>query len=129
MARMNLYSRWSWGHAMFPAKPRESRPEAGLLTPTKFPMHLASRRMLPCRERAPDTISRWNWRLTRACRFKSCAQLRTKLTWNGPRWVRSEEHTSELQSRRDLVCRLLLEKKKNKRKEDITQERKVIKRI
>src|SRR5690349_23020157 len=28
--------------------------------------------------------------------------------------VRSEEHTSELQSRRDLVCRLLLEKKKRK---------------
>src|SRR5204863_6053588 len=27
--------------------------------------------------------------------------------------MRSEEHTSELQSRRDLVCRLLLEKKKN----------------
>src|SRR5204862_7134498 len=28
-----------------------------------------------------------------------------------PRQARSEEHTSELQSRRDLVCRLLLEKK------------------
>src|SRR5438874_7694948 len=28
---------------------------------------------------------------------------------------RSEEHTSELQSRRDLVCRLLLEKKKKPR--------------
>src|SRR5438874_9478448 len=28
--------------------------------------------------------------------------------------IRSEEHTSELQSRRDLVCRLLLEKKKKK---------------
>src|SRR5207249_10646837 len=27
-------------------------------------------------------------------------------------WRRSEEHTSELQSRFDLVCRLLLEKKK-----------------
>src|SRR5206468_12815246 len=27
-------------------------------------------------------------------------------------WARSEEHTSELQSRSDLVCRLLLEKKK-----------------
>ena len=27
--------------------------------------------------------------------------------------VRSEEHTSELQSRTNLVCRLLLEKKKN----------------
>src|SRR5438105_5655795 len=29
---------------------------------------------------------------------------------------RSEEHTSELQSRVDLVCRLLLEKKKEKKK-------------
>src|SRR5438034_8121102 len=29
---------------------------------------------------------------------------------------RSEEHTSELQSHSDLVCRLLLEKKKNKKK-------------
>src|SRR5690349_23048936 len=28
--------------------------------------------------------------------------------------ARSEEHTSELQSRRDLVCRLLLEKKKRR---------------
>src|SRR2546428_6003978 len=28
---------------------------------------------------------------------------------------RSEEHTSEIQSRSDLVCRLLLEKKKNTR--------------
>src|SRR5690349_19004740 len=32
------------------------------------------------------------------------------------RWRRSEEHTSELQSRRDLVCRLLLEKKKKKKR-------------
>src|SRR5438874_6114370 len=32
-----------------------------------------------------------------------------------PRQCRSEEHTSELQSRRDLVCRLLLEKKKKKK--------------
>src|SRR2546422_7102114 len=30
-------------------------------------------------------------------------------------WDRSEEHTSELQSRLHLVCRLLLEKKKKKR--------------
>src|SRR5690606_42082321 len=28
-------------------------------------------------------------------------------------WMRSEEHTSELQSRENLVCRLLLEKKKS----------------
>src|SRR3712207_8569686 len=32
----------------------------------------------------------------------------------GPRRPRSEEHTSELQSRQYLVCRLLLEKKKKK---------------
>src|SRR3712207_7020141 len=31
-----------------------------------------------------------------------------------PRLPRSEEHTSELQSRQYLVCRLLLEKKKNR---------------
>src|SRR5690606_41860480 len=34
----------------------------------------------------------------------------------GARDVRSEEHTSELQSRENLVCRLLLEKKKRKKK-------------
>src|SRR5690349_23230655 len=34
-------------------------------------------------------------------------------TGEQPDTPRSEEHTSELQSRRDLVCRLLLEKKKN----------------
>src|SRR5699024_12804376 len=33
---------------------------------------------------------------------------------HGDATVRSEEHTSELQSRFDLVCRLLLEKKKKK---------------
>src|SRR5438445_6808390 len=36
--------------------------------------------------------------------------------WRGRRFdrIRSEEHTSELQSRQYLVCRLTLEKKKNK---------------
>src|SRR2546428_5035834 len=33
-------------------------------------------------------------------------------TLSEPTSIRSEEHTSELQSRSDLVCRLLLEKKK-----------------
>src|SRR2546422_7373976 len=37
--------------------------------------------------------------------------------------ARSEEHTSELQSRLHLVCRLLLEKKKKKRKNrDVTKD-------
>src|SRR5690349_22203566 len=46
-----------------------------------------------------------------------------RLTQARDRWeaagiddYRSEEHTSELQSRRDLVCRLLLEKKKKYKK-------------
>src|SRR5471030_1469591 len=43
----------------------------------------------------PDTLVRWH-------------RAGFRLYW------RSEEHTSELQSLRHLVCRLLLEKKKNK---------------
>src|SRR3712207_7274787 len=39
---------------------------------------------------------------------------------SGPRRARSEEHTSELQSRQYLVCRLLLEKKKIKRSQSHT---------
>src|SRR5436305_6710452 len=38
-----------------------------------------------------------------------------------PTPVRSEEHTSELQSRPHLVCRLLLEKKKKKKNTTLTQ--------
>src|SRR6266496_5773351 len=38
--------------------------------------------------------------------------------------MRSEEHTSELQSRRDLVCRLLLEKKKKQKKDVVLQHNK-----
>src|SRR5438874_7897496 len=59
---------------------------------------------------------------------KTCRPSSANLSWASrpsfsfwkprPSWrkqklrSRSEEHTSELQSRRDLVCRLLLEKKK-----------------
>src|SRR5690349_23639997 len=39
---------------------------------------------------------------------------------------RSEEHTSELQSRRDLVCRLLLEKKKKKNSKQHEKARKAL---
>src|SRR5690349_1385865 len=40
---------------------------------------------------------------------------RTRITTCERAAARSEEHTSELQSRRELVCRLLLEKKKWRR--------------
>src|SRR5436309_9693788 len=39
--------------------------------------------------------------------------VRSELDWRPVQAFRSEEHTSELQSRENLVCRLLLEKKKN----------------
>src|SRR5207247_6918013 len=43
--------------------------------------------------------------------------------------MRSEEHTSELQSRVDLVCRLLLEKKKKKKIKTILMKHKYMIRI
>src|SRR5260221_8689758 len=56
------------------------------------------------------------------CRCLTHVHIRSKLVRNGARELgadvnvcktaRSEEHTSELQSHSDLVCRLLLEKKK-----------------
>src|SRR5256885_6113712 len=38
--------------------------------------------------------------------------LEATTVWDPPNFTRSEEHTSELQSPCNLVCRLLLEKKK-----------------
>src|SRR5204863_3738677 len=51
--------------------------------------------------------------------FLVCNQMKARKIDRGVAVRRSEEHTSELQSRRDLVCRLLLEKKKtNKHRSD-----------
>src|SRR2546421_9028411 len=49
---------------------------------------------------------------------KPHGHLRVKVAYQ-----RSEEHTSELQSRSDLVCRLLLEKKKKKKTTHITSKK------
>src|SRR2546422_8016762 len=46
---------------------------------------------------------------------KKLGRKRTPVS--GPKKRRSEEHTSELQSRLHLVCRLLLEKKKKKKQQ------------
>src|SRR5215204_6964954 len=54
--------------------------------------------------------------------FRSTASWPARPHWVGTRTSttpsRSEEHTSELQSHSDLVCRLLLEKKKTKQVND-----------
>src|SRR5438045_9073214 len=52
----------------------------------------------------------------RASRTWASSSPRMRRYRPGGRVFRSEEHTSELQSLRHLVCRLLLEKKKNKKK-------------
>src|SRR5699024_11906419 len=61
-----------------------------------FPTRRSSDLAIPSRPRSPAS-----W--PPACSRSS--------TWSRPTSPRSEEHTSELQSRFDLVCRLLLEKK------------------
>src|SRR5205809_5511685 len=48
---------------------------------------------------------------------------RSRCSWQG---CRSEEHTSELQSRLHLVCRLLLEKKKKQKKTLTTTKKKTV---
>src|SRR5436309_8625518 len=47
---------------------------------------------------------------------RAVAEQGRGMGWHGMGGSRSEEHTSELQSRENLVCRLLLEKKKKKKK-------------
>src|SRR3989442_10728434 len=60
--------------------------------------------------RSPNTASRCKTPASMAS--ASCSSSRTTAS------RRSEEHTSELQSRPHLVCRLLLEKKKNQQAVD-----------
>src|SRR5260370_34540798 len=62
-------------------------------------------------------ISRYDYKVDENCVLSSKffqASVRPRF----PMMTRSEEHTSELQSHLNLVCRLLLEKKKKKRKGD-----------
>src|SRR5476649_213331 len=53
------------------------------------------------------------FRSGRTCR--RCSRTSSRSRPRAPRARRSEEHTSELQSHSDLVCRLLLEKKNSSR--------------
>src|SRR5206468_10771683 len=103
-----------------------------------FPSHSHLPDLHPFPTRRSSDLSRWPSRYSRSKSQESgalagfpdrssqqCATLwrlgssTSAATHSGPtHWLRtmilcrSEEHTSELQSRSDLVCRLLLEKKK-----------------
>src|SRR5688572_31631643 len=60
-------------------------------------------------ELQPDPPAHWMEPASRLCDVLRCGPRRE----SRPQRLRSEEHTSELQSQSNLVCRLLLEKKKN----------------
>src|SRR5438309_4293227 len=53
-------------------------------------------------------------RLAKTCRMRAGSTFASHIV---SKWVRSEEHTSELQSQFHLVCRLLLEKKWTRRRD------------
>src|SRR2546427_9649941 len=80
---------------------------------------------------APETSS-GHTSTSRACRFRSSKRAIAPPTLPDPVPLdqmmllstgRSEEHTSELQSQSNLVCRLLLEKKKTRHRTAATQSR------
>src|SRR5438270_4043838 len=67
---------------------------------------------------ATDRISAFDYVLATGIPHKGRVLTQLSLFWFDflKDIVRSEEHTSELQSQSNLVCRLLLEKKKNNQK-------------
>src|SRR5438445_9902264 len=68
----------------------------------------------PSRSSSASRPSKSRQRSTR-CGNPSCAISSARWATRSPSKRRSEEHTSELQSRQYLVCRLLLEKKKSRK--------------
>src|SRR2546422_7837194 len=77
---------------------------------TLFPYTTLFRSTSP---RTADSRARTNFARSRVGRDRTLSSQVLRCRKRGSRNVRSEEHTSELQSRLHLVCRLLLEKKKH----------------
>src|SRR5699024_11320240 len=78
----------------------------------------------PPRTPGPEPAFYHTWALM--C-VAAASSLHCGLDW--PCELRSEEHTSELQSRFDLVCRLLLEKKKIKPEKKMTNPSQMAKKL
>src|SRR5438270_4144775 len=78
---------------------RSSKVKVDILTDTKTSTN-------KCTPRTPSCLK---------IQFTSLIKTERCVSWSGKHTVqfRSEEHTSELQSQSNLVCRLLLEKKKS----------------
>src|SRR5437870_6383586 len=81
---------------------------------------LASLPLLLCARMASTKLDvRPSWRKKMRCPTPQSGAVRNSSGPAAPCVMRSEEHTSELQSRGHLVCRLLLEKKKKKKKHNV----------
>src|SRR5260370_21391809 len=78
---------------------------------TLFPYTTLFRSILPLLAVARDNIALTEYLIGQV--LQSSAHQFATLRQFFPRAARSEEHTSELQSHLNLVCRLLLEKKKH----------------
>src|SRR3989454_2091804 len=89
-----------------------------------LPIRLPTR----CKLWLPSAIFKERWIIC-ATRLRMDQSLRLSSRWEGLQFIfatwssrrqqRSEEHTSELQSPCNLVCRLLLEKKKKEANSDV----------
>src|SRR2546429_4106926 len=79
---------------------------------------------------APAAASRKVCRMSKSPERRTSSASRAKLhaakTTTGRTKNRSEEHTSELQSRLHLVCRLLLEKKKKNKHKNLHDKQKKV---
>src|SRR5438034_7688158 len=100
--------KWIVGHEAWPAISRNCSFRARLAT-IRRPNKAWSRSGLRPHRRS-------HWQVRRQPRER-LPPKRCQLVPRVPRLYRSEEHTSELQSHSDLVCRLLLEKKKKRKNE------------
>src|SRR3712207_8504152 len=85
---------------------------------TLFPYTTLFRSSICASTRAPGCSSS----STTACCSAAVSTARSRAV-ESETFQRSEEHTSELQSRQYLVCRLLLEKKKTKTRQNMKRNR------
>src|SRR5258705_8974232 len=92
------------------------RPPRSTLFPytTLFRSHQGSLCVIQLRTRSPRHRLTVSANTRNSSTVSRCAQPPRSCSRCGRSQWRSEEHTSELQSLRHLVCRLLLEKKKKK---------------
>src|SRR3712207_8754871 len=78
-----------------------------------LPISRSRKYLWPARQRVHRKAHRHGWLRPGRAGGKGLLAHHSQVASEGRRGIRSEEHTSELQSRQYLVCRLLLEKKKH----------------